>query len=147
MGILDSFAALISNKPEEKLDRKLTEHIVLGALLSLAARADGQISEAEEKVKRKILTQRGDATRDEQDDILQASKKAIEERLDWQGFTREVNETCDYSERVKLIHDLFAVAWADHELTHSELETIRKISDLLWIEHKDFIDAKLSTKP
>lgn len=147
MGILDTFASLLSGKDEQQSDPALTIHIVLGALLSLVSKADGHVSEQEKKIKRAILSRRGYEQPEEQEQILLAAQTAIKERLDWQGFTREVNKLFDYEQRVRLIDDLFAVAWADHELTNQELETVRKIAELLWIEHKDFINAKFSNQP
>ncbi|MCD4813732.1 TerB family tellurite resistance protein [bacterium] len=146
MGLLELFTSKIA-KAEEKKDHALTYRVVLGALLSLVSGADGKITEEEVAAKKKILGQKGFDDAAQQEDILDAAGKAITERLDWQGFTREVNKVCVYEERVKLVHDLFSVAWADHELESSELETIRKIADLLWLDHKDFINAKLATKP
>ncbi|MCK5242151.1 TerB family tellurite resistance protein [bacterium] len=146
MGILDRFTQMISQS-QEKPGHELTYRVVLGALLSLVSKADGKITEQEIETKKALLAKKGYTTPEEQQEILAASQRAIEERLDWQGFTREVNQEYEYSERVQLVRDLFSVAWADHELSHSEVETIRKISNLLWLEHKDFIKAKLETKP
>lgn len=146
MGILDHLSALVS-RGESKPKPGLAYRVVLGALLSLVAKADGQITEREKQAKREILARYHYSDPQEQDEILEASRQALEERLDWQGFTREVNQQCEYSERLRLLRELFAVAWADHDLSHSEQETIRKISNLLWIDHQDFIQAKLETKP
>ncbi len=147
MGILDRLSNLITTKPQANPTPALTARIVLGALLAIVARADGKVSPSEEEAKRDILSRRGYKTREEQDEIFKSVRQVLSEELDWESFTREINQTCIYSERVKIIEDLFAVAWADHELSHQELEAIRKIAGLMWIEHKDFINAKLSTKP
>ena len=41
---------------------------------------------------------------------------------------------------------LFRIACVDKDLDHEEHEMIRKISGLMQIEHKDFIDAKIRIK-
>lgn len=146
MGILERFTGMIK-APEKKPSAALTYRVVLGALLSLVSRADGQVTEHELRAKKEILNQRGFSNPSEQQEILEASHQALAERLDWEGFTREVNQACEYPERVRMVRDLFFVAWADHDLANAEIETIRKISNLLWVEHKDFIQAKLETKP
>ncbi len=147
MGILDRLSTLITAKPQTTPTPDLTARLVLGALLSIVAKADGKVTPAEEDAKRAILQRRGYKTKEEQDEIFKSVRQVLSEGLDWESFTREINQTCDYSERVKIIQDLFALAWADHELSHQELEAIRKIAGLMWIDHKDFINAKLSTKP
>ena len=146
MGILERFVQMISQE-EEKPNHALTYRIVLGALLSLVSQADGKITPEEIETKKTILAQKGYSDPAEQQEILAAAQRALEERLDWEGFTREVNQECEYAERVKLVRDLFSVAWADHKLEHPEIETIRKIANLLWLDHKDFIQAKLETRP
>ncbi|MBN1595210.1 TerB family tellurite resistance protein [candidate division FCPU426 bacterium] len=146
MGILERFAQIVHRR-EEHLSPALTYRVVLGALLSLVSRADGRVTPAEMEAKREILAKNGYPDAAEQTEILTASQRAVEERLDWEGFTREVNKQCDYAERVKLVRALFTVAWADHELTPAEVETIRKVANLLWLDHSDFIKAKLETKP
>ncbi len=147
MGILERLLALNEHKPGAPAKNQPTLRVALGALLSLVSRADGKVTEPEQSAKRAILARRGYAGPEEQEEIFSAAREALAESVDWEAFTREINRTWTYAERVQLIQDLFAVAWADHELTNQELETIRKIANLLWLSHEDFISAKLGTRP
>ena len=47
---------------------------------------------------------------------------------------------------VIIIEILFRVACADKQLDEQELETIRQLSGLLGLAHKEFIDAKVKIK-
>ena len=51
------------------------------------------------------------------------------------GFTRE--------QKLALIEQMWRVAYADGDLDKYEEYTIRKLSDLLYVEHHEFIRAKL----
>lgn len=146
MGILQQLTQLVSSEPRTEAPTAVTYRVALGALLTLVADADGLTSDPERAAKRQILAQRGFADPEEQRQILAASSQALAARLDWHGFTWEVNRTFTYPERVRLVQDLFRVAWADQELANDEVETIRKIAALMWVEHKDFIQAKLDAK-
>lgn len=126
---------------------QLSEHVVLGTLLTVVAHADGYISEEEINAKRAVLVERGYDKKEDQDEILLTSQEAIKEHRDWRAFTREINKNFNYDQRVGLISELFAIARADQELTNHELEPVQKIADLLWIEHKKFINTKFSSKP
>ena len=146
--MLQRFMNLLTvSKDKEKNNKALTYRVVLGALFSLVAKADGEVAEVELKAKQKILAKRGYTKAEEQKEILEAAALALKESLDCESFTREVNQVCDYADRVKLVTDLFRIAWADHELLHVEIETIRRISNLLWVTQSDFIQAKLEARP
>ena len=48
---------------------------------------------------------------------------------------------------LKLINNLWAIAFADKHLDKYEEYLIRKISDLLYVSHSDFIQQKLNPTP
>jgi len=145
MGLLDSVIGRMSAAPG-KATPALQHRVVLGALLSLVAHAEGGVVAEEIAELRKVLHERGVGDVQEQDEIVAAAQQALKERLDWEGFTRKINQVADYDERVALVRDLFRIARADGDLAHQEHETIRKLSDLLWVSHADFIQAKLATR-
>lgn len=59
-------------------------------------------------------------------------------------FTSLINEHYDYDKRVNLIQLMWKVAYADGNLDKYEESIIRKLADLLYIRHSDFIQAKLA---
>ena len=67
-------------------------------------------------------------------------------RIDLYAFTSEVGENLSFQAKIGILENLFRVACIDQDLDHEEQEAIRKISGLLRIEHKDFIDTKIRIK-
>lgn len=123
------------------------EMIVLGALLAKVALADENFSkEEEEESIREILSCECHLNEDEVSLALSSSRESLESSLDIHTFTREVNAKKSYDERLRVLERLFQVALSDRSLHPMELETLRKISGLLWISHKDFIGLKLRLK-
>ena len=59
---------------------------------------------------------------------------------DW---TSSINESYDYEQKKDLIKLLWDVAYADGRIDKYEDYTIRKISELLYVKHSDFIRMKL----
>ncbi|MFC1522446.1 TerB family tellurite resistance protein [Elusimicrobiota bacterium] len=134
----------LSELGAEKKER-LEELVILGILLNTVAHADQVLDPAEEKAIQRILATRGKITKEETGLVIAAAHESADARPDIQGFTREINKK-PYEERLRVIELLFDVAFADSKLDIVEIEQIRQISGLLWVTHKDFINAKIKAK-
>lgn len=51
------------------------------------------------------------------------------------------------TERLVLLNQLWQLAWADGSVDPNEEMMLRKVADLLFIRHSDFIKAKLANQP
>ena len=51
-----------------------------------------------------------------------------------------------YEQKVEIIEHLWGIALTDKHLDEHEEYMVRKIADLIYVEHKDFIEAKLKIK-
>ena len=85
---------------------------------------------------------------DEKDieELINESKKKVSESTSLYEYTRLINDFCDYKDKIKLINNLWSIAFADQQLDKYEEHLIRKISGLLHVSHKDFIEQKLLVK-
>ncbi|MGC9335180.1 MAG: TerB family tellurite resistance protein [Anaerolineae bacterium] len=63
--------------------------------------------------------------------------------MDPYRLARRFAEKCTYQERAEFLEVLFAVAAADGDASHDEIEEIRAITRSLKLSHEDFIAAKL----
>ncbi len=57
-------------------------------------------------------------------------------------YTRMINELADAEQKGMLVAHLWEVAFADGHASAIEEHTIRRISDLLYVPHREFIRAK-----
>jgi uncharacterized tellurite resistance protein B-like protein len=57
-------------------------------------------------------------------------------------FTRSINEALSIEEKQQLITTLWRLALADQIVDKYEEHAIRRIADLLYVPHRDFIRAK-----
>ena len=80
------------------------------------------------------------------DELIDESKKKVSESTSLYEYTRLINNLCDYEDKLRLINNLWSIAFADQQLDKYEEYLIRKISDLLHVSHKDFIQQKLLVK-
>ncbi len=150
-GFLDKFRSNVvssvwKDKKDEPKVKDINDKIALGVLLWVVAEADDKFLAKEEEKIREILTTYSKISDEEIETVLASIKEAAKERIGLQRFTHEVSADLPYEVRVSIIETLFHVACCDEELDHKEMETIRKISGLFHIAHKDFINAKIKAK-
>ena len=150
-GILDQFrkniAVSVWKDPQDvPQPEQINDKIALGVLLWIVAEADDRFL-PEEKDKIKEVLRRYSRFDDDQANIVLSSiEEAAKQRIDLYSFTSQVSSDLPYQKKTEILEQLFRVACCDKELAESELEAIRKISDLFGITHKDFIDAKIKVK-
>ena len=150
-GFLDKFRSnVITSVWKDEDDRPevkdIDDKIALGALLWVVAEADEKFLAKEDEKIKEILTLYSKIPEDEMVTVMASIKEAAIERIDLHRFTREVGKNLSYDVRKSVIETLFRVACCDDELDHNEVETIRKISGLFNVAHKDFINAKITIK-
>ena len=116
--------------------------LAAAALLYEVARADGQIDEDELDTLLDRLEQRWQLPRSQIKEKLQQAEHAAETATDYFQFTRSLRSHWSAEQRLELIVDMWAVAHADGETHPHEEYVIRKVADLLYVAHSDFIRAR-----
>jgi len=75
-------------------------------------------------------------------EIVERSRAEHDESVGVHEFTRALVESFDERQRFELVTHLWRIAFSDAGLDHFEEHTIRKISELLYVSHARFIEAK-----
>lgn len=117
------------------------------ALLVEVSRADAHVDEQEERA---ILTavERAYGLGDSEARNLLAEADTLSDRaVSLSDFTRVLTEHLDRSARIRVVELLWQVAWADGRIDKYEDYWVRKIAELLYVDHNDFIHAKLRMQP
>lgn len=128
-------------------DNQHTIELATAVLLYEVMRADNNFDQLEHESYRKQLEKHFTLTATELETLCKLSQSHADEATDYQQFTRVINELYGLKEKRAVLDSLWSVAYADHELSPDEEYTIRKIADLLYIPHNQFIQSKLSIKP
>ena len=116
------------------------------ALLIETALADKVFNVEEIDSMKKTLREVYEIDEKDLDELISESEKKVSESTSLYEYTRLINDLCDYQDKLKLINNLWTIAFADKHLDKYEEFLIRKISDLLYVSHSDFIQQKLSVK-
>jgi uncharacterized tellurite resistance protein B-like protein len=128
-------------------DSEHTIELATAVLLYEVMRADNNFEQLEHESYRKQLEKHFTLTGSELEELCQLSQSHAEEAADYQQFTRVINDIYSLKEKRAVLDSLWSIAYADHQLSPDEEYTIRKIADLLYIPHNQFIQSKLSVKP
>lgn len=78
----------------------------------------------------------------EADALLSHARQQVSDANSLHDFTRAINEELSREEKTILIELLWRVAVADAVVNKYEEYFIRKIADLLYVSHSDYIRAK-----
>ena len=124
-----------------------TIELATAVLLYEVMRADHKFDQQEQESYRQQLKKHFSLSGSDLEALCQLSQSKADGAADYQQFTRVINDLYGADEKRAVLDSLWSVAYADHELSPDEDYTIRKIADLLYIPHSQFIQSKLSIKP
>lgn len=116
---------------------------VSAALLVEIARADHQLEDAEIASITDALKQSSSLPDAEIVSIVSAAVVDADSAISLHEHTRLVNEHFNRAQKVMLIEQMWRVAAADGNVDRYEDYTIRKLGELIYIRHSEFIQAKL----
>lgn len=121
--------------------------LACAALLLELGTADQHLDENEQQVLLDILSSTFALKDQELQQLQTLAEQEKRSATSLYQFTTLINENYDYEQKVKLLQQLWQVAYADGRLDRYEEHLIRKITELLYLSHGDFIRAKLASKP
>lgn len=136
-------------KPVSGSSDYVSEHalqVATAALLIEMMRADAEITNEEQKTITNTIRSRFSLTGEETDNLLKLAEEEIWESTGYFEFTSLINKGFSYEQKVKVIEHLWEIAFADSILDKYEEYMVRRIADLIYVSHKDFINAKLRVK-
>ena len=76
------------------------------------------------------------------DDLISNAKKNQNSSTSLYEFTRKINDDYKFEDKKNLILSMWKIAFADGNIDKYEEYVIRKVSDLIYISHPDFIESK-----
>jgi len=122
-------------------------HLAAAALLIEIARADFEFDEDEQAEIRGVLATTLDLRADEIEEIVQLATAESRDAISLHQFTRLVNESHSLEDKLRLMEDLWRVAYADGHIDKHEEQLLRRIADLLHLRHAEFMKAKHAAAP
>ena len=133
------FTAEITNQEGNNEHR---QQLAAASLMVEIMVIDRQLENSEREIIQKLLQQQFELSEGEIEQLIELAHQEVAEATSLFQFTRLVNDYFNAEEKVGLVENLWRVAYADEHLDKHEEAMIRRISELLYVSHSDFIRTK-----
>ena len=139
------FNQYLSETTETKVPLEHRLQLSSAALMVEILHADDQVTAQEEAKIRQLIKQRFKLSVSEIEDLIELAHNEKHEATDYYAFTSLLNEHYSQQQKIKLVEDLWQLAYADDHLDKYEEHLVRRLADLLHVPHQDFIRTKHKT--
>lgn len=140
--LTEFFGQQLGKSDARDISREHTLELCAAVLMLEIALADSAVDEDEIKVIEQAMSNHFHMDTDEIREIIDVARTEVDHAISLHDFTRIVNSELDGEEKVIVVELLWRVAVADNVIDKYEEYFIRKIADLLYVSHKDYIKAK-----
>lgn len=146
--MFERLKTLLQQFPSASSDGDAPEAAPMAAAMLLleVAWADQNITEAEVASTRDAVQAMFKLTNEQVQALVDRAKSEHDTAISMYPFTRSVNDALSMEEKRQLILLLWRLAGSDSSVDVHEEYTIRRIADLLYVSHDDFIAAKLEAR-
>ena len=112
------------------------------ALLVEMMRTDNHIAAEESALIEKTLREQFSLEAGELGDLLKLADAEARQAVGYYPFTSLINKQCSLEQKVRIVENMWHVAMSDGHISAHENHLMRKIADLLYVGHADYIAAK-----
>ncbi|MGJ7093579.1 TerB family tellurite resistance protein [Vibrio hannami] len=117
-------------------------NLAIAALLCEVSKADYEVDNSEKVAKRKLIQHLTGLSEIEATALLADAEKKVKQSASLYDFTSQLREL-EHEKRFELVTAMWEVANADGVIDPLEDAVIRKVAELLYVDHSEFIRAKL----
>jgi uncharacterized tellurite resistance protein B-like protein len=116
---------------------------VSAMLLVEIARADHDINQQEREAISQALSATSSLGASELSELVDEAFDSVDNTLSLHAHVSLINESFNRQDKLALVEQMWRVAYADGNIDRYEEYTIRKLCDLLYVKHREYIQAKL----
>ena len=144
--LLSMLDDLVSGSQGAAPREDMTIQLAAAALMIEVARADQTKQDVELNRIESVLSEQFHLESEKLHELIAAASDRVEQAHDLFQFTQLINENFSYEEKRRLLYAMWQVAFADSRIEALEEHVIRRVSDLLHLQQKDFIQLKLQAR-
>lgn len=142
-GIRDFFNQMIAPAASESgAAAQHALHVATAALLLEMMRMDSSVTAAETATVAGTLQTRFGLDAAQVGTLMTLAAEEARQATDYFQFTSLINRHFGREQKIQVVENLWQVAFADGHLDAHEQHFMRKIADLLYISHADYVAAK-----
>ncbi len=128
------------------VDKQELINMAAAVLFVEVMHADHQVDKREKDVVKNALMESFSLSRQDADELLKQAENRVRDVTSLHEFTSLLHGRLTNEEKVTLIEQIWRIILADDEIDKYEEHLVRRIAELLYVSHKDFIRAKLSAQ-
>jgi len=140
------FAALT---PPPGADAAAAEHtlqLATAVMLVEVMRADTSFQDSERRAVLRALHDKFALAEDESARLLELAEQTARDATDWFAFTTHINARFEMPAKLRMIEHMWAVAYADGQLSAHEQHVLWRVADLLHVPQGAYIHAKMRAR-
>lgn len=148
MSFMKKISQLLETQSKSKSDDSeiIYIHSALASLLYEAARVDRNVTDEDLTVAAESLSRLAKISIVDAQQFLVTASKPENRPTSYHPLATIINENFTYEQKCQLITSMWSIAHSDNHVDPHEDHIIRKISDLLYVSHQDFIHGKISAR-
>ena len=133
---------------KEIVDPEKDNSVLISAisLMIEVSLADEIMDDAEIETLKSVLLKEFSVSQSEIDGLISDAKANQNSSTSLYEFTRKINDKYKFEDKKNLILSMWKIAFADGNIDKYEEYVIRKVSDLIYISHPDFIESKQAAR-
>ena len=111
-------------------------------LLIEVSKSDDDYDKVEQEKIISLIKDKFSLTDDEIEEVFSVSNNHHNKMISLFEWTDIINKECSYDQKLVIIGFMWDIAFIDSKIDKYEDYTIRKVCDLIYVKHKDFINLK-----
>lgn len=140
--MLDRLRELFTRPEGGQQDEEAAMHLAAAVLLVEVAKADHSLAAGEVDRLRAVLKREWQLEEEDLEDLVEVARSNSDDAVSLHEHIDLINRHYSIDRKRRLLGGLWEVACADGEIHHHEELLIRRIADLLYLPHSDFIRLK-----
>jgi uncharacterized tellurite resistance protein B-like protein len=81
------------------------------------------------------------------EELIELARSERGKAVDIYQFARKANDQMSRAQKLAILDAVWRIIYVDGKISKYEEHFARKLTNLLWLEHKDFINAKIKARP
>jgi len=140
--MLKKLQALFSAEESEDLDAEAALHLAAAVLLIEVAKSDHTLRDSEVERLKGVLAREWGLGDSDLSDLVRVAHDTADANASLHEQIALINGNFSARQKLNLVRGLWEVAYANNELHHHQELLIRRLADLMYVSHTDFIRSK-----
>lgn len=134
------------DKSMDSLEKQELIRMAAAVLFVEVMHADHQVDKRERQIVMRALLESFSLSRKDAEELLQQAEERVKDVTSLHEFTSLLHSRLSNEEKVMLVEQIWRIILADNDVDKYEEHLVRRIAELLYVSHRDYIRAKLNAQ-